>query len=132
MSYEEAFGPAEAHYKNKVMHQTWGHLFPEKDYYEGKVRVANTIYTGATIIDENSDLPGSSPWWFDAINTFIDTVETNMEDGEVSEFDISVNIVQCVEELEQWQLDDDPDVQPDKWQEIRIVELKKTIIAGAY
>ena len=32
MNYmEQAFAPAEAHYKNLMNIQTWGHLFPEGD-----------------------------------------------------------------------------------------------------
>jgi len=41
---EAVFAPIEAHYKSIVMHETWGHLFPEGTHYEGKPVVAQCHY----------------------------------------------------------------------------------------
>ena len=103
MNYmERAFAPAEAHYKNLMNIQTWGHLFPEKPKYKGKVRVANSLYgSQGTIILDEKNCPQSSPWWFDAINDFVYKVSDDMGSGEVAEFDIQVDIVHCVEELDE-------------------------------
>lgn len=127
MSYEEAFGPYEAHYKSLVMHSTWGHLFPNQIYSEGTIRLACPLYgSGTVIIDESESLPGSSPWWFDAVHGFANNISDNMEPGQVLEIAISVSVVQCEEELEDWQIDEEQE--PDKWSEIHIAQLKKTIL----
>ena len=127
MSYEEAFAPAIAYYKSLVIHSTWGHLFPNQIYYEGTIRLACPLYgAGMVIIDESESLPGSSPWWFDAVHGFANDIGANMEPGQVLEIAISASIIQCEEELEDWQIDEEQE--PDTWTEIHIAQLKKTIL----
>ena len=132
-TFEEAFAPAEAHYKSIVMHNTWGHLFPDKQFYEGKVIIAINYYEsqGAVILDEK-DLPQASPWWYDAITEFAWENFGKHKDHEarVYEVDVRVNIVDCEEELEQWQIDEE--YEPDTWTEIQITELKRTAMVKAY
>lgn len=122
MSLDNAFESVDAHYKNIVMHQTWGHLFPDKPQYVGKIRIARGIYPFSSncIIDEQN-LPESSPWWFDAITEFASSITNQMDYGEISEFDIKVDIIQCVKELE----DGEP---PEEWSEIHIKQLNKKVI----
>lgn len=117
----------DSHYRNIVIHKTWGHLFPNKSEYNGSVRIAKGIYqySSNAIIDEQN-LPDSSPWWFDAITDFALNATEKMENGEITEFCIQVNIVECVEELSAEQIEDEKT--PDTWSEIHIKEVKKKII----
>lgn len=130
---DQAMAPWEAHYKMKVMHETWGHLFPDKQFYEGKVIIALNMYEsqGAVILDEK-DLPQASPWWYDAITEFAFEKFSQDKDADacVYEVDIRVNIVDCEEELEQWQIDEE--YEPDTWTEIQISELKRTVLVKGY
>ena len=130
MSYEEAFGPAEAHYKNVCIHQTFGHLYPEQTHYEGTVRIASDIYGQTAVLDECPNLPESSPWWYEAITNFTCDVSKDMEGGEVAAFKISVEIVEFIEELEQWQIDEE--AVPEEWSEIHIKQQSKTILVKAF
>ncbi len=98
MSLAEAFAPAEAHFKSKVMHATWGHLFPSGFYYEGTIRVANSCYGGTAILSEKIEIEGS-PWWYDAIHDFIFKLD-DIEVGEVHAVDIAVKIVALEDEDE--------------------------------
>ena len=130
MSYEEAFGPYEAHYKSIILHNVWGHLFPDQIYYEGAIRLAGPMYGAhgsVVIIDESESLPGSSPWWYDAICGFAEKAGGDLEAGQVIEVAVAVSIVQCEEEPEQWLLDEG-DWEPDTWTEIHISQMKKTML----
>lgn len=112
-------------------HQTFGHLFPDRAYYLGKVRISASMYNGgADILDESATLPCASPWWYDAICRFADDAAEAMETGQVAEFDISVIIVECEEELEQWEIDEE--YEPKKWQEIQIAELTKKVLVDVF
>jgi hypothetical protein len=128
---ERAFAEAEAQHRNKINIDTWGHLFPEKKQYKGKIRVANSLYgsQGIVILDEK-DLPRSSPWWYDAINDFVYKVSDDINAGEVVEFDIQVDIVHCIEELEDWEIEEE--AEPDEWEEIRIKQIRKATIVKAW
>lgn len=88
---------------------TWGHLLPKKGYYEGVVRVAKGVYGDVIILDDIIDIVGS-PWWFEAIREFVDSVEHTVETGEVVEFAIGVKV---------------------KGQNFDIKQLKKTVLVGA-
>ncbi len=127
MSYDEAFAPALAHYKNVCIHQTFGHLFPDQLHYKGTVHIASDVYGQTNVLDECPDLPNSSPWWYAAINDFASEVSKEMEGGEVAAFNISVDIVEIVEELEQWEIDEG-DAEPDTFQQIHIKSQGKTIL----
>ena len=74
-------------WENEVKSNTWGHLFPKDGYYEGSITVAQGVYGNVVILKEDIDIEGS-PWWFQEINQFLDTVE--MESGCIYKIDISV------------------------------------------
>lgn len=126
-----AFAPYEAKYRAMVIQQTWGHLFPNKPKYVGKVRIAKGLYPNSSeCICGEKDLPESSPWWYKAITEFAFNVTEKMGDGEVAEFNIQVDIVECIEQLEDWQIEEEQT--PDEWTEIHITELDKTILVEAW
>ena len=132
-SMADAFAPAEEHHRNIVIHNTWGHLFPDKKQYKGKVRIAISLYGGDCGIIDEKDLPQSSPWWFEAITTFAFEVGKDMEAGEVAEFDIQVDIVDCAEEAEDdIEAEEQMEGEPDTWTEIHIKQLAKIILIGAW
>ncbi len=120
----------EADNKNKAIHETFGHLFPNKKHYEGIVRIAYTVYGNIEVLDENDTLPNSSPWWFASLNDFAGEEINSMECGEVAEFNISVTIVDHVEEMEQWQIDEE--YEPKEWQTIDIACLSKNVLIKAF
>ena len=130
MSYDEAFAPIEAHYKKIVMHDTWGHLFPEQPSYTGNLRVSYTIYGSIDILDESPQLPEGSPWWNSAANEFACKMSDDMERGEVSEFKILVDIVEHKE------LDEDNDDEDgpyyNEYKTIEITLLKKIVLVKPY
>jgi len=128
MSMADVGAQIHADARNQVEHETFGHLFPDKGYYGGTVRLANALYGDIVVMDERG-LPASSPWWFDAINRFACDMAPDMEYGEVAEFDISVTIVECQEEDSG---EEEDDWEPKKWQEIHICNLRKTILVKAY
>lgn len=130
MSYDEAFAPAEAHYKKIVMHETWGHLFPENSKYVGNIRIAYSAYGHIDVLDEHVDLPSGSPWWFEAANNFACEVSNNMEMGEVAEFKVQVDIVEH-KELDESTADDDEPYY-DEYKTIEISTLSKTVLIKAY
>ncbi len=81
----------DAHNRNIVFHDTWGHLFPKGDYYEGTVRVLTSIYRDIIVLDEKIDIQGS-PWWHEAINSFAYRALKNRVDCSVYELRIAVNV----------------------------------------
>lgn len=149
---DKAMAPWEAHYKSIVMHNTWGHLFPKERFYQGKVVIAINMYEsqGAVILDEK-DLPNASPWWYDAITEFAFEAfkDADTNDGIVYEVDIQVEIVDCIEEISEedmegyrqqaeehkglsgWTLEEIVPT-PDEWQEIHVKELKRTVMVKGY
>lgn len=56
--------------KRIVQHQTWGHLFPEKDkVFFGTIRVAQSAYGDLIVLKDTSGVP-SSPWWYESLMEF--------------------------------------------------------------
>jgi len=85
-SWAEVFAPIEAHNRNVVMSQTWGHLYPEprKKYY-GFIIFTFTEWREITPIkNEFKDLP-DSPWFLQDQSDFIG--DYNGIDGEVYKFE---------------------------------------------
>jgi len=115
----------EERYRTVVMHDTWGHLFPDKTQYIGKVRIAIPLYGGQCGIIDEKDLPGASPWWHTAISTFAFDVGNTISNGEVVEFDIQVDIV----DREEFNEDNEED---DTWTEIHIKQLARTTLIEAW
>jgi len=91
MTLKDEFVRFDAHYKKIAIHDTWSHLFPKGDYYQGTVRIAYSIYGNMVILDEKIDIE-DSPWWHTAITEFGDKMTDDMKCGEVCEFEITVNI----------------------------------------
>lgn len=98
MSIADAFAPYEAEHKNRIITETFGHLFPKPstEPIRGMVRVAQTAYSGAVIIELEIDIP-DSPWWYTAIHDFISDYE--LEYGKVYQFTIDVFIKTGLQEL---------------------------------
>jgi len=138
MNYmEAAMAPWESHYKALVYAHTWGHLYPEKPQYKGKIRIARSLYgsQGTVILDEK-DLPCSSPWWYEAITEFVFSIDLKdgIQAGEVAEVDIQVDVIECVEELDeadQEEYNQDP-WELKTWSEIHIKQLRKATIVKAW
>jgi hypothetical protein len=89
MSLGDAFAEYEAHYKEEVMRQTWGHLAPKRNKrYKGRVVFAvgcfSSDYLNPTpIVCEFKDLE-SSPWFYSALNEYLQSLK--VEEGKVYEF----------------------------------------------
>lgn len=72
MSLADAFAGADADFKSRVMHSTWGHLAPEpRRVYPGVIVFAFSAY--GDIVPITSDFKGldDSPWFFDHMQEFI-------------------------------------------------------------
>lgn len=77
----DAFAPWEAAYKVKVCKATWGHLAPEKKRtYRGRIVFAVGCFgsdeLNPTVIECELDGLDSSPWFFDAMCSFLQGLET--------------------------------------------------------
>ncbi len=81
-SIHDAFAVAEEHYATLVMKDTWGHLAPKKNKtYKGRIVYAVGCFGSddlnpTPIVCEFDGLDGS-PWFFDAINEFIQSQDNN-------------------------------------------------------
>jgi len=85
--------------KKVVMHQTWGHLFPTEDYYEGVIRIGKSIYQKeVTILDEHISGIEGSPWWYSTVYDFAYKFSARMKEGEVWDVWISVTRVEYEDE----------------------------------
>ncbi len=68
----DAFAPAEAAYREKVMQHTWGHLAPERaKSYPGKMVFALGEYGDYVPIHVNFEGLDDSPWFFQDMMDFI-------------------------------------------------------------
>jgi len=107
MTLANAFEPIEQINKNIVMSNTWGHLFPQKKYYEGHITIARGVYSEIIILEEDIDIEGS-PWWYEATYDFINELTWDVEAGEIFKIDIAVSIDEeqqiCINELRRNQI----------------------------
>lgn len=129
----EAFAPVEAVYKARIMQDTWGHLFPDKEHYEGQIRIASPFYgsQGSSIVlHESESLPCSSPWWFEAVMEFADDAAEDLKSGEVVDFHVRVEIVTVMEELEDWEIKEyvEEGLEPETRKEIHITPVNMNIL----
>ena len=70
--------------RDKVLSNAFGYLFPMKGkVYKGVLRVAGSCYEGHNVVLEEECGIESSPWWYDAIHEFADSIE--IECGQVKE-----------------------------------------------
>lgn len=86
MSIESAFVASDAHYRNVIKHDTWGHLFPEdlQGSVTGYIRIAKSVYGDVVVVDQNIPIE-PSPWFHESMMEFVDGVSERMDDGEVWE-----------------------------------------------
>jgi len=95
------------------------------------VRIAYSIYGDIVILDEDIDIEGS-PWWHNAITEFAGVMVDGMNNGDVREFQITVNIVDHKDPDE----DNDPEHPEDdlfdEYQTISIGLDKSTELIVAY
>jgi hypothetical protein len=76
MSVASALAPAEADFKNRVMHATFGHLAPEpRKKYPGTILFVHGEYGDITIVRSTFNVP-SSPWFYNHITDFVASAET--------------------------------------------------------
>lgn len=70
---EEVFAPIEAHNRESVAQNTWGHLAPKKNKtYRGKMLISHSEYsTGITITAMEWEGLPDSPWLYDSVNDFL-------------------------------------------------------------
>lgn len=87
----DAFLPVEEQNYAVVMHNTWGHLFPQNmtEPIKGKIRIAYGIYRDIIILDEQVEIDGS-PWWYNTLQDFLR--DFDIEEGEVLELTINVHL----------------------------------------
>ena len=135
-TFDAVFVPAEAHYRSIAQHQTWGHLFPEGIYYEGYVRIANSIYNAGNrlCIAEKIDI-SESHWWFEAIQDFTFDANEDMENGEVADFYIAVSVVSVCDYPDYWDDMDEEEREeypPAVYKKLVITQKKKVIVAKGY
>lgn len=75
--FAEAFAPAEAEYRRRVMHSTWGHLAPDlRRVYPGTIVFIHGDYRDVAIV--TADFPGlsDSPWLYEQLHEFIHSRKT--------------------------------------------------------
>lgn len=91
-SIADAFAPAEAAYKAKVMEHTWGHLAPKcNKTYRGHIVFAIGCF-GEGVLNPmalSCEFNGldSSPWFYDAMQSFIDEYGGDDNAGNVYRFE---------------------------------------------
>lgn len=78
--------------RDKVLSNAFGHLFPKKGkVYKGVLRVAGSCYEGRNVVLEEECGIDSSPWWYNAIHDFADSIE--VECGQVKEVNFHARAV---------------------------------------
>jgi len=82
--------------RRMVLHQTWGHLFPDNDkIFVGSIRIAETDYGDLIVLSDNSKVP-SSPWWFSSLMDFTaDFLMEHKKTGAVFEIQTCCSVVEC-------------------------------------
>jgi hypothetical protein len=95
MTLAEAMAPYEAHYRDVIITQTFGHLFPDHGYYQGKLRVAGD-WSGMSVLGARVPGIGPSPWWTYAVEQFM-LKQQDLPAGQVVEYDLGVMVRQVEE-----------------------------------
>lgn len=90
MSYDEAYGPIEKHYKDLAMSNTWGHLFPTTEETRGNITFCKCYY-GETLVLKHTLVINDSPWLADAFSDFMN--EVKIEEGEVKTLNVILKIL---------------------------------------
>lgn len=92
MSFDQVFESIAQKNTEVVINNTWGHLFPDKFWYEGSIVIAMSLYDGLVILNEDINIDGS-PWWYNAIHDFIETNFHDLDNDNICEIKIVVNIL---------------------------------------
>ena len=72
MSLADAFASAEAEYRNRVMHSTWGHLAPvPRKPYTGGILFTHTEYGDLVPIRSSFPELPDSPWFYRHLHDFV-------------------------------------------------------------
>lgn len=81
-----AIGPGSERFAYEVMQDTWGHLAPGTEVYEGTILFAVSVFPGhgRTVIDFDFGDLDSSPWFYDGINDWL--CDLDVEEGQVYRF----------------------------------------------
>ncbi len=86
-TWAETFAPIEAHNREAVNRDTWGHLAPIKNTtYRGTVLFCKSEYNSGsiTLIGTKFDDLDSSPWFYDSVHELLNSFE-ELEYGTVYE-----------------------------------------------
>lgn len=93
----DAFAPAEARYRAEVMADTWGHLAPKKNRtYRGHVVFVIGLFgsdnLNPTVLEcefktNKGEELDSSPWFYDALQDFLQSLEKSEEVGGIFRFE---------------------------------------------
>lgn len=88
-SWAETFAPIESHNRQVVLANTWGHLAPKKNTtYKGQILFCKSEYDSGsiTLIATKFNSLDSSPWFYDAVYDYLNSLET-LEYGQVYKID---------------------------------------------
>lgn len=66
--FAKHFAEHERLHKQAVMHDTWGHLFPNESK-RGTILFACMTYDHIRVLHEQIDIDGS-PWWYETLHEF--------------------------------------------------------------
>lgn len=86
-TWAETFAPIDAHNRETINRDTWGHLAPEKNTtYRGKLLFCKSEFNSGsiTLIGSKFETLDSSPWFYDSVHEFLYSFE-ELEDGAVYE-----------------------------------------------
>lgn len=72
MSLADAFAPADAEYRSRVIHATFGHLAPEENrVYSGSIIFAESAFGDTAVLSYKFDGLLDSPWFAQNLFDFI-------------------------------------------------------------
>jgi len=67
MSLADVFAPVEKRNREAVLHNTWGHLGPERGKHKGWILIAVSSYSGSHVVDDSFPTLPNSPWQYSAL-----------------------------------------------------------------
>jgi len=78
--------------KRVVMHQTWGHLFPEDtETFGGTIQMVASVYGDTVVLKDTTGVP-DSPWYYESLMTFVSEFLTDKEDGVVYDVEVICSV----------------------------------------
>lgn len=93
----EVFAPVEAHYRQQVLKETWGHLAPKRNKkYRGFIVFAigcyGSDYLNPTVLSCELEGLSDSPWFFDALMEWLSSHQHCSSIGEDEDKDCKFKI----------------------------------------